>query len=168
MREEINNWMNSLKFKELNAKLEEKKKELSSLTFTIPLVNIHNLMEKTELIKLIDDCFKYQNLTDLQKFELDKKTQVDKYYINSSFDELLQDYIRDICIWGTNLQMYITTEEYELCADIRDCMQFEEKEFIRLIGYYTMPEDATIEYMDEVFNLIVNVIPKVQEQYKLC
>jgi ribosomal protein L29 len=167
MREEINNWMNSQKFKDLRNSLDKKRKEFLNLNFSISLGQKNKIMDKVDLKKIINDCNTYQLIDDVEKIKRDKKTKVDQYYMNSSFEDLLEDYVRDICIWASNIKLYINREDYELCAEMRDCMFFEEREFVRLIGLYNIKEESMDE-LDDLYDVILNVIPSVQKQYKLC
>jgi len=147
MRKEINNWKNSSKYKEFQAKLNIKRQELFEL--------------KNEIMDKKDSELSNEELKDLIKIikALDKEPRsVDEFDYNyfsiiGTREDILHEYMSRMMNWFFYLGVNILDEEFELCAELRDVIAIEKKQML-----YSLEEYKNILFIDDEFLDKVNAV----------
>jgi hypothetical protein len=113
------NWEASKKLKQLQAK----KKEIMSYKLT-----------RKELQNIINDIFEYDSLSDEDKEALDFINDIQN--VIPSKDALTISLTKTLIVWHFYLYKYEKLEEYEMCAQLRDVIKAEIKEYNRVLKVY--------------------------------
>jgi hypothetical protein len=148
MRADINKWINSPKYKAFKQELEEKKQELFELkTFYMNKENDNDLSPKElfEYIKVLKDIYASKDGTE----DYDD----DYFKVVGEKKEILSEYKMRQYAWFVHLGRNLLNEEYELCAEIRDIIILEEKEFIELIDKYMPHYSDDIPFLESIIQV---------------
>jgi len=153
MKDLINNWENSDKYKEFKLKLEKKKKEniqdILDLKINIKTMEKEQyILSKDELIQFIDSIL-----------ILDESSMDDVDWINEVLcakmtkEELFADFIKTIITWYMYLSVYELQEEFEICSNIIKVIRIERCDFISILkakfGEFT---DEDKIYIEDIIN----------------
>lgn len=149
----MDSWNNSNIYLKLKAQLEEKRKALLEFKYTEAQINMakKNIFSKKEIEQMADDVIFNFNLPAIYKDEQDYLWE--QRIISTPKVELYADFNKEIMNWHYYLKIYISKEDYELAAKIRDVIHIKIIEFKENLEKYC--EDFNEADEDEMISHII-------------
>jgi len=147
MKELINNWLQSQKYRDLKKQFDEKRKYFLNSLEQVSKFKKENPMPKLtkqQLIEQINTLLIFDKASEYDRFEYEHKT----FSIFSTTDKttLFYDISNQLICWYFHLYEQVQEEEFELCAKIRDVIEIEKREFMQaLIKYHPQYEEIIDE-----------------------
>lgn len=129
----IQNWESSRK----HLKIKQKLKKLK----------MYN-MNKEELEEMIDGIMEFASLSDEEKEAFDWLDT--EFQTQANKDEIIYSLIQTLLKWYYYQIKFEKEGEFMLCAQIRDVVEVEIKECIRLIKTYFIIEEEDLETIDRI------------------
>jgi hypothetical protein len=128
MRDMMENWKNSKKYREIQEQLAENQQNLIDLKINI--MSKENRFTKEELLELIAAYKEIHRRGDKMEFD------VNYFSIVGDSDEILTEYISRQVNWFYYLGTALIIEDYEVAAECRDMISIEKELFLDLIKEY--------------------------------
>jgi hypothetical protein len=125
----INNWSSGRNYKLFKQKIKYR--------------NMY-IMNDDELIAAIEAAFEYAALDDEDKEAFDF---LDHEFAAKNLKDILSSYIQTLLQWYYYQIKYERSQEYELCANIRDVIELEKEEMGRIVETY-FPNEINISLLE--------------------
>jgi len=148
MIDEINAWMNSSVYNNLHRKLEEKKKRL------LENLDIKKALKQKKIYMMTkDELIEYcRNIIEFNKIQ-ESDTEWINSVLNHSKDirTVLESYQSILIDYYIYLYDYIKTEDYEVAALVKEVIEIEKKELIKItVTYYGLTEPEILAYIKSI------------------
>lgn len=164
MKDLILKWKQSKKYALFQEKMQEKKNLLLQLKTNI----MSNEQEgegfsREELINIIRL---------IKEIDLEEKEETDEFDVNyfsvvGNSEDILIEYLQKQYMWFRYLMDYILDEEFEIAAELRDVIEIEENQIIRLINEHR-PDILEIyeDYIDRILIIREELYEQMNEEIK--
>ena len=164
-------WKQSKKYAEFQEKMQEKKNLLLQLK-----TNIMNNREEGEGFSREELINILQLIKEIDLEEKEQKDEFDMNYFSvvGNSEDIMIEYLQKQYMWFKYLMDYILEEEFEIASELRDVIDIEEAQIIRLITEYRADILAIDEeYFDkikvikqELYEQMNNEIDKIEKEQK--
>lgn len=125
----LKKWVNSSKYKSFQEALEQKKENLINLKINKKklLQQKKGTMTREELESVVDTIIYFDSLTQADKDEID--WIVENNMSNISQKTAFFEYTKNLINWYFWLNYFLSKEDFEMAAKLRDVIEIEVKEF---------------------------------------